>query len=224
MVGWDGGWDFVGVTGPFNSSFGHPCRFGERYTKLLIRVKPPDTHPQTQDQLSVEEVDSSNRPETPFSRFQRTISRQGQRLLNKAPWRRLKQAASREEVDTAVETPVQRVQAAILSKFSGRIVDQDLIDTQEDSVTFQLPKNSVPLSEIFQVMEDLHRDLSLKIVGYSVSQSTLNQVTSPPALFTLTQLAKYTTTLCLCRLHNYTCTCRYIECSCIVLFVTLTTY
>ena len=152
-------------------------RYGERYTKLLIRVKPPASpQPQPQEQQPLEEVNSSHRPVTPFSRFQRTISRQTQRLLSRTPWRRLRSAASREEVNTSGETPVQLVQAAVLHHFSERIIDQDLIDTQKDSITFQLPKNSVPLSEIFKVMEDLHRDPSLEIVGYSVSQSTLNQV------------------------------------------------
>lgn len=128
---------------------------------------------------SVEEVDyaGNRRMSSALSRIQHTISRHGQRILNLARRGQSRGAGSREEVDAVLEdTSIQRVQQAVLHTFSGRIADQDPIDVQNDSITFQLPKNSVPLSEIFDVMERLHRDTSLGIVGYSVSQSTLNQV------------------------------------------------
>ena len=148
----------------------------------MIRVQPqvsPANLP-TQQHPSVEEVDSSanHRPRSAIrlTNIQRTISRQGQRIFNFARGRQTRTARSREEVDGDEDTPVNRVQQAVLRTFRERVADQDPIDTQKDSITFQLPKNSVPLSEIFQVMEALHDDPSLSIVGYSVSQSTLNQV------------------------------------------------
>lgn len=87
---------------------------------------------------------------------------------------------SREEVDSPSGTqmsPAQRVQTTLLRIFSSdRIINQDPVQADMDYVTFQFPKHLVPLSEIFQVMENLNEDPSLSIVGYSVSQSTLNQV------------------------------------------------
>ena len=150
----------------------------------MIRVQPQSS-PANSRYPSVEEVDTSasHRPTSQRPRsanrltnIQRSISRQGQRILNFTRGRQTRTARSREEVDSGEDTPVNRVQRAVLSTFCERIADQDPIDTQRDSITFQLPKNSVPLSEIFQVMERLHNDPSLSIVGYSVSQSTLNQV------------------------------------------------
>lgn len=70
---------------------------------------------------------------------------------------------------------LQNVCYKIGQYFRGK-KDVEIISADRDEVTYKLPKKEFPLSEIFGFMELLKKDRDLHIVGYSVSQSTLEQV------------------------------------------------
>ena len=94
-------------------------------------------------------------------------------------------AAGREGIDGAVdESPdeeisdnpyLRHVCLKIRQYFRGK-EDIKLISAEKDEVTYKLPKYDVPLSEIFQLIQLLKSDPSCHITSYSVSQSTLEQV------------------------------------------------
>ena len=70
---------------------------------------------------------------------------------------------------------LQHVCLKIRQYFRGK-KDIKLISAEKDEVTYKLPKYDVPLSEIFKLIQLLKSDSSCHITSYSVSQSTLEQV------------------------------------------------
>ena len=70
---------------------------------------------------------------------------------------------------------LQRVCLKIREYFRGKR-DIKIISAEKDEVTYKLPKYDVPLSEIFKLMQLLKSDPNYHITSYSVSQSTLEQV------------------------------------------------
>ena len=163
-------------------------RYGEQETKLTIRVENYDSlncTPSDNDVTSSEAVNTHlPRARNAYSRLQSL----GRFVRSFGGHQSLDAVLEDDDVDNEeFDGDSEEEQEECENKYLQRVCDKiqekfrvfkgiRKISCEYDEVIYKLPKLEVPLSMIFDLMEKMKSDPSFHIVNYSVSQSTLEQV------------------------------------------------